>query len=565
MASSMRRSVQEAIAWLIRLLLVVSGVKVIANALSALVPSKEVQPANDESASDWPSKPKSTNVSSAENVECKEPHHYQQQIKQEEHVCAQCGASNATQRCSACKAVRYCSVECQKRAWPSHKHVCSKEPSTEGASRTGGKATKQRKKKRRAGKSYGSFKERVETLEPDEADELEEMASNTPSPTIKNDGVSRGKLFLSKGEPKNALEQLNPVLSDRSETYELKGEAAFLAAYAASSLGNTEDANRYLDTTVSYADAVGNRKLREETSLARGNFHRAAGKPDEALEELNATSERLKAAIAEGDTSVRDVLAIALSGAGEMLVHRGDASAGADKLKEALNTRMKQWDDVHEDSEKYETLRGIAMCAVNHGAALLAAGRRSDAIEPYEMAMHASEEVMALEVHYRALTALVHLSEDYGDDKITERTLAFLEGLHDMLKQALGCEERTKCPGCDKPLNLNSEEAAHGDTKLLPLMCTHIMHRGCANAVLPRNGGVGKCPAEGCTNESIAEEVDPSNAFASQAFSRNMSEASIASSLSKAPAGAPTDVAAIDSVCETGVEEQSESDAHATE
>ncbi|KAF8215502.1 hypothetical protein K438DRAFT_1704395 [Mycena galopus ATCC 62051] len=40
-----------------------------------------------------------------------------------------CGR-NAKLRCSGCKSVRYCGVECQKHDWKSHKTVCTPRPRT---------------------------------------------------------------------------------------------------------------------------------------------------------------------------------------------------------------------------------------------------------------------------------------------------------------------------------------------------------------------------------------------------------------------------------------------------
>eukprot|EP00928_Gymnodinium_smaydae_P050325 TRINITY_DN33895_c0_g1_i1.p1 TRINITY_DN33895_c0_g1~~TRINITY_DN33895_c0_g1_i1.p1 ORF type:complete len:237 (+),score=35.19 TRINITY_DN33895_c0_g1_i1:92-802(+) len=41
-------------------------------------------------------------------------------------VCSHCGQPDATKRCSACKGACYCSVECQRKAWPDHKRTCGK-------------------------------------------------------------------------------------------------------------------------------------------------------------------------------------------------------------------------------------------------------------------------------------------------------------------------------------------------------------------------------------------------------------------------------------------------------
>ena len=42
--------------------------------------------------------------------------------------CARCGIQAGSKRCGGCKAVHYCSLECQKLAWPGHKAACRKLP-----------------------------------------------------------------------------------------------------------------------------------------------------------------------------------------------------------------------------------------------------------------------------------------------------------------------------------------------------------------------------------------------------------------------------------------------------
>lgn len=38
--------------------------------------------------------------------------------------CAVCG-NPGTKKCSQCKAVFYCSTECQRKHWPEHKKTCA--------------------------------------------------------------------------------------------------------------------------------------------------------------------------------------------------------------------------------------------------------------------------------------------------------------------------------------------------------------------------------------------------------------------------------------------------------
>ena len=40
--------------------------------------------------------------------------------------CAWCGNKSATLRCSRCRNARYCSKDCQRKHWKSHKPFCSK-------------------------------------------------------------------------------------------------------------------------------------------------------------------------------------------------------------------------------------------------------------------------------------------------------------------------------------------------------------------------------------------------------------------------------------------------------
>lgn len=41
-------------------------------------------------------------------------------------ACGECFKEESQLRCGACKAVRYCSQDCQRKAWPQHKKVCKK-------------------------------------------------------------------------------------------------------------------------------------------------------------------------------------------------------------------------------------------------------------------------------------------------------------------------------------------------------------------------------------------------------------------------------------------------------
>jgi MYND finger len=51
--------------------------------------------------------------------------------------CAHCLREAAAKKCSPCKAVRYCSKECQTAAWKAHKKEC-KAPAADGSATAGG-------------------------------------------------------------------------------------------------------------------------------------------------------------------------------------------------------------------------------------------------------------------------------------------------------------------------------------------------------------------------------------------------------------------------------------------
>ena len=55
------------------------------------------------------------------------PLHLQVVLKDAITTCAGCAQEGCGyQRCSQCLRAWYCSVECQRRAWPDHKHICSR-------------------------------------------------------------------------------------------------------------------------------------------------------------------------------------------------------------------------------------------------------------------------------------------------------------------------------------------------------------------------------------------------------------------------------------------------------
>lgn len=44
----------------------------------------------------------------------------------DKHLCSVCSKESHGQRCSRCPTRYYCSIACQKKDWPTHKHVCGK-------------------------------------------------------------------------------------------------------------------------------------------------------------------------------------------------------------------------------------------------------------------------------------------------------------------------------------------------------------------------------------------------------------------------------------------------------
>jgi hypothetical protein len=68
-------------------------------------------------------------------------------LDEKERVCAVCGASPAVKRCGACKAVNYCSAQCQREHWPNHKAFCGKKTEEDTVAREVALA----EEKRRAG------------------------------------------------------------------------------------------------------------------------------------------------------------------------------------------------------------------------------------------------------------------------------------------------------------------------------------------------------------------------------------------------------------------------------
>jgi hypothetical protein len=56
-------------------------------------------------------------------------HYIQIAILKDEERCAKCGAGVAPLTCGKCKSVKYCTLQCQKDNWTTHKIECEINPS----------------------------------------------------------------------------------------------------------------------------------------------------------------------------------------------------------------------------------------------------------------------------------------------------------------------------------------------------------------------------------------------------------------------------------------------------
>lgn len=502
----MRKLVQSVLVKALRFILVVTGLMALSHALRAYMQNENEEEEMSDAA--WPTaRGDGGHKSGKEGEKALQGGEHQSQSEgaQVKKECLNCGDSGAKLRCSKCKRAYFCSRECQTKAWKTHKADCMPPGSSSARASNPEQGSKERKrrplqrKKKQKGSGY-AFTERVESLDVESDSDME-----LPTPEIKNHGISRGKLAISHGEPEKALDEFEGVLNDKTEDKAMRGNGAFLAANAAEAAGKSETADERLEQALELARETENMRLEHEVGVARGNFKKARGDGEGALAEYERVAQSLR-----GTGSLPDIRATALASAGEVDAREGRAEEGAQKLKEAVDLWMERGKEAEQDAEKLEALRGFATASLSHGATLLAAQRTKEAIEPYEHALEAGECALSLDVQFRALASLVLLSEEYDDEHVTERCNAFLKGLWDMISSACGEEPPDQCPHCNEALAIGSEAATTGSSKVLVLTCSHMIHRGCADAALSSGGD--KCPHPECPN-TLKDEVYPASAF----------------------------------------------------
>ncbi|KAF8068437.1 hypothetical protein HT031_002126 [Scenedesmus sp. PABB004] len=458
-------------------------------------------------------------------------------------LCALCGkapsaSDSALLRCGRCKAVRYCSRDCQRAAWPAHKAECAALAGSSGGGGGGGgsgatsptaAAAPHARGRGGGGGGRAGGEQAGEQQQGDAAAMLEALQGYLQQGPAGQQRAGRAPLQAAfeqavlvfvQGQHAAALTQLEAVrrAAERAGELGLAGDACKWSGHAHAKLGDTPKATAAFASGCQLAERSGNKKLQVDCLSGMGSLYRDAGQLT-AAEGFMRQALRVAGGLPDGGAA----RAGCLTQLGAVVMPRGPAEAVA-LLEEAVSLREDavrrarparvgcgrpppaaaaaphrsapraaaaaagaQVVSLHEAGRRGSALATAIMehagSLVSLAAALYAAQRYADACDAYAKSLEIFDLVGDQDKVAKCLVNLANLHELQLEHPDARRQAAEQRKRLFGLKAAaaLGRDAPAACPVCREPV-APGEATPPGGRALLLLGCLHLLHRDCWDA-----------------------------------------------------------------------------------
>ena len=431
--------------------------------------------------------------------------------------CAQCGATepktsgDKLMRCSRCKGVFFCSHECQKLHWPTHKGVCR---AVHGAHSPGGGLA--------ADAAAAATRAEARAVM---ARKMVEKRENTMKLRSLQDKVTEASALFWRGQYRSAIAQLQDVAATAHDIpggQTIECEALRMVGHGLIRLRMFAPAAECLDTCLGLATALENPSLQANAYIALGQLAGSKEEPDHATSQKYFDRAR-HISKAFADTAGQAAASLNLANA---MARAGDVEGGLEMMKEALELRRIQSraaaarvdaDDTGEGSNREELLQALnearraeAAALANVGSATAAMdGLEGDACSYFDEALQFlrredGEAVVDRELEIAILLNLANIKENHVKGGHA-KAVGHRKELDALMRSALGggrCVPES-CAICLDPLRaleVREEEGDEGDgeegtgsKRVSCLECLHCYHTECWRTWAEKSGSCPEC------------------------------------------------------------------------